>query len=87
MTIDGDSADANVNNEGDASFELELPPGIPLPTLLDYYTPLADAARLDEGIGGVGVGGSGSGVRFAETEEEFSGPDGPARSLTSRLKK
>lgn len=65
--------------------ELDLPPGIPLPTLLNYYNPLNLPTRLDEDLTS-GIA-SGSGARFAEVDEDDSGPDGPARSLTRRLKK
>jgi hypothetical protein len=73
-------------------FELDLPVGIPLPTLLDYYNPPAEPARLDDHANHVLTARAGAGPGAGEPgdyEEDqlMHGPDGEARDLTSRLKK
>ena len=70
--------------------QIEIPVGIPLPTLLDHYDPPALGARLDDPANhaiafrpGSGAGGRGD---YAE-DQVISDPDAEAAELTARLQK
>jgi hypothetical protein len=71
--------------------ELDIPVGIPLPTLLDYYSPPAGATRLDDptnraisfrpSSGAAGVAGD-----YGDAPA-LSGPEAEAAELTTRIQK
>lgn len=69
--------------------EFDIPVGIPLPTLLDYYNPPAGGARLDDPAGHAIAfrPGSGAGGRGDYEDQGMSGPEAEAAELTARLQK
>jgi hypothetical protein len=79
------------DNEHTKNLDLDIPVGIPLPTLLDYYSPPAGTTRLDDptsraisfrpSSGAAGVAGD-----YGDAPA-LSGPEAEAAELTTRIQK